>query len=153
MVYANGTFSELIAIRLDPGDDVYNAILNHCRTHHIRSGVLYALHGSLRRAEYCTVSPRPDLPTQYGYTEPLVHDDICELLSGSGTVTHEEDGTINLHIHCVFSDRTGRAFGGHLVPGNQVLLVTEVVLGVVRDMELIGIRNETGGVLFTPQCL
>jgi len=150
MIAAHGTFSEIVVIRLDPGEDVFEGILRYCKEHAIKNGVLLALHGSLKKASFFNVVPKPDLAMQYGYTDPMILDDICELIGGSGTVTHEEDGTINIHVHCSYSDRGGKAWGGHLIPGNEVLLVAEIMIGVVKGAEMLGIRNETGGVLFTP---
>lgn len=151
MIFANGITKKIAVIRLDPGEDVLDSIVEYCRSHQIRNGVISAMHGSLSRAEYCTVSRVPELSTKYGYTAPIVYDDICELLNASGTVTHEEDGTINVHIHCCFGDSDGNVFGGHMVSGNKVLLVTEIAVNIIEDADMLGVRCETGGILFTPR--
>jgi predicted DNA-binding protein with PD1-like motif len=38
-----------------------------------------------------------------------------EVVSLIGDVAHGDDGLPHLHAHCVVADRTGRAYGGHLL--------------------------------------
>ena len=147
----NGTFAGVAAIRLDPGEDVFCSIRDYCREHNIRNGVILPMHGSLSRAQCFTVTHLPETSQKYGYSEPLVYEEICELLGGSGTITHEENGTINIHVHCAFGAEDGHTFGGHMTPGNKVLLVTEVVIGIIEDIDLIGVRVGTDGLRFIPR--
>jgi len=46
------------------------------------------------------------------------------------------DGSPRIHCHVVFSDREGKAFGGHLMRG------TEVFVGEVHLVEVDGVRLE-----------
>ena len=62
-------------------------------------------------------------------------DEELEIVSCSGNFG-VLDGRPRIHCHIVFSDREGRAFGGHLIRG------TEVFVGEVHLVEVDGVRLE-----------
>ena len=96
--------------------------------------------------------PKETARMGFGYGDPIVLEGAIELVSGAGMVCHNDKGEVMLHIHVALSDVTGAGYGGHLIPGNEVLLTTDVVLGVVEGVEMLRLYDEqTDLVQFDPQ--
>ena len=101
METAKGTLAEVITIRLEPDSDVLKGIEEACRKYDLKNGVIISGLGSLRRAEYFNPLSFPDGRVAYG--DPIIREEILELVSISGIVCHDEDGTISPHVHVTLS--------------------------------------------------
>ncbi len=134
METAKGTLAEVITIRLEPDSDVLKGIEEACRKYDLKNGVIISGLGSLRRAEYFNPLSFPDGRVAYG--DPIIREEILELVSISGIVCHDEDGTISPHVHVTLSRNDGSTVGGHLGYGSLVLATTDLVLGRIEQVDM-----------------
>jgi predicted DNA-binding protein with PD1-like motif len=98
--------------RLPHGSDLLASLTGFCEQNHIQHGGVRAL-GALSRAVVAFYDQKEQV-----YHE-VAFDDEVELLTLAGNVSLK-DGRPFVHAHVVLADRTGRAFGGHLVNGCTV---------------------------------
>ena len=152
METAEGRLGKAIAVRLRPGADVLLGLTEACRRYNINNGVILSAIGSLDGVSFCNVDYLPGSKAGYGYTETLRLEGPIELTGASGIICHDKENNTNLHIHITLSDKTGKAYGGHLTEGTKVLLTTDVVLcaveGIVMGREF---NDELGVPLFAPR--
>ncbi|GAA4012449.1 hypothetical protein GCM10022408_26480 [Hymenobacter fastidiosus] len=113
------------ALRLRPGDDLRRQLLAFTEQHRIRAGAMVTCVGSLT-----TTTLR--LANQPG---PTVYKGHFEIVSLVGTLS-----TNGSHLHLAVADSTGRTIGGHLLDGNIVYTTTELVIGVLEELDF---RRET----------
>ena len=152
METAGGRLGRVIAIRLRPGTDVLLGLTEACRRYDINNGVIISGIGSLDGVRYCNVDYLPGSKAGYGYTDTLTLTGPIELTGASGIICHDSEGNVNLHVHITLSDKTGAAFGGHLVEGTRVLLTTDVVIGEIEGIIMGREYNDELGVpLFAPR--
>ena len=153
MEMAEGRLGRVIALRLKPGTDVLLGLTEACKRAGINNGVILSAIGSLDGVSYCNPV---ELPTKagYGYGEVLHLTGPIELTSGAGIICHDDEGTINLHVHMDLCDRHGNAHGGHLVEGTKVLLTLDAVIAEVEGIDMRRkYNNELGVPLLAPQQL
>lgn len=67
--------------------------------------------------------------------EGLYSDKPFEISSCTGNISVKNDKSI-VHLHIVVSDREGKSFGGHVMPGTQVY-AGEFMIQVFRGEDLI----------------
>lgn len=98
--------------RLVHGADLLEELQNFCRSHNIRSGRISAI-GAVQKARlgYYNQQAR-----RYHFNEI---DRPLEIIGLSGNISLR-DGEPMVHAHLTLADEKGRAFGGHLAPGNIV---------------------------------
>jgi predicted DNA-binding protein with PD1-like motif len=113
------------ALRLRPGDDLRQQLLQFAEHHHLKAGFVLTCVGSLT-----TTTLR--LANQEGPTEYKGHFEIVSLV---GTLS-----TNGSHLHLSVSDSTGRTIGGHLLAGNRVYTTAELVIGEMPELDF---RRET----------
>ena len=153
MEMAEGRLGRVVALRLKPGTDVLLGLTEACKRAGINNGVILSAIGSLDGVSYCNPV---ELPTKagYGYGEVLHLTGPIELTSGAGIICHDDEGTINLHVHMDLCDRHGNAHGGHLVEGTKVLLTLDAVIAEVEGIDMRRkYNNELGVPLLAPQQL
>ncbi len=143
---ASGVLKRVVAARLSPGEDLLAGIESICRSYSINSGVILSGIGSLRAARFFDPVELPGVKAGYGYSKPLEEPGPIELVSSSGCVCSGEGNEPLLHIHCCFSDASGRAFAGHLIEGNLVLLTADLVIGEFGGIEMARRFDEDLGV-------
>ena len=147
---AAGKIERIVALRMTPGSDVLAGIIETCEKYQIKDGVIISALGSWRKVTFCNPT---DLPNgKVGYGDPTVFEGNFELLSLSGIICHDTDGKILPHAHLTISDEKGNAYGGHLMPGCEVLLTTDMVIGAITGIEMGRRMDEELGVpLFFPK--
>jgi predicted DNA-binding protein with PD1-like motif len=148
-----GTLSSRAAIiRVLPGFDVIEGIEEACRKLGITSGAIISCIGSLQRASVMIAVPLNN-KVGAGYSEPIKLEGPLELLSGQGTIGREEEGNISIHMHVVISDKEGHLHGGHLVKGqNPVLITCEVMLARIEGIRIVrGYDPEIDMQVFLPK--
>ena len=151
---AQGKLGRVIVVRLRPGADVLLSLEEACREHNITNGVILSAIGSLDGVAYCNPVELPEIKAGYGYGETLHLTGPIELTSASGIICHDDEGTINLHVHMDLCDRHGNAHGGHLVEGTKVLLTLDAVIAEVEGIDMRRkYNNELGVPLLAPQQL
>ena len=136
--FLEGTLSTLaVIIRVLPGSDVIEGIEEVCQNLGIKSGAIISCIGSLQRSSLMFVVPLNN-KVGGGYGDPKVLKSPCELLCGQGTIGQEEGGEITVHLHGVVSDKEGHLHGGHLVKGeNPVLITCEVMVAQMEGINII----------------
>ena len=149
---AKGKIQDVVAFRLPPGTDVLQGILEVCKQYDIKNGVILSALGSWKKAAFCNPITLPNGKSGYGETTILDGNGFYELLSFGGMISHDDRGNILPHIHLTISDERGSAYGGHLVEGCEVLITTDIVIGILDDI-IMGRRfDEAAGVpLFAPR--
>jgi len=150
--YGKGKFGRVFPVRLKTNTDVITGLLKVCLDSDIKYGaVLYAI-GSLRKLTYQVLDVNPKDPLGASYGAPIQVPGPIELISAHGSI-FQSDGKTALHLHGTFSDKTGNAFGGHVVAGgNPVLATLEAVIGEIDGVEILRQPDaEAGRSLYTPQ--
>lgn len=125
MLIQSTTINRLVLVRLDPEDDLLEALRAAVLRAGIRSGMIVNGVGSLSRYRVHVVD-RPSLPTQDAFFEG---EGPYDILSITGLIL---DGRV--HAHITFSN-TERAMGGHLEEGCTVLTFAIVALAETPDVE------------------
>ena len=134
---AEGRLGRVIVLRLKPGMDLLESLQAACERYQLHNGVILSAIGSLGCVRYCDVEALPAKKCGYGYGRVLELNDTIELTGASGVVCSDAEGNINLHVHICLSDKTGRAYGGHLVQGTKVLMTADIVLGEIEGVSML----------------
>ena len=151
MKYASGGIKKIYAIRFEPGEDVMLSLQKFCQDNGIGNGVVLSGIGSLRGCSYFDPSELPDKPGLYGYSDAIELPCPIELISLSGIICTESDGSVSLHLHGGFADEKGNQYGGHFKEGNYVLTTVEMVVGEIEGIAMTrGIDPERGVPVFAP---
>jgi predicted DNA-binding protein with PD1-like motif len=122
-----GEISRVIVDRFETGDDILERLNELVRQHQVTAGSFTAL-GAVERA---TVG----YFTGNGVYSNISLQGPLEILSCVGNVSLRE-GTPFVHAHITLSDKEGRAFGGHLLPGCEVGATFELTLYSYDDIKL-----------------
>ncbi len=152
--YGTGKFGRVFPTRLKTQTDVITGLMQVLLERNVKYGaVLYGI-GSLRKVTYQVLDANPDDPLGASYGDPIELPGPVELISAHGSI-FQSDGQTALHLHANFSDKTGNAFGGHVVTGgNPVLATFEAVIAEIEDVDIIRqMDEEAGRSLYTPQGL
>jgi len=135
-MYSQGHISKVVVIRISPGSDVIEGIAEACKTLNIKSGSVISCIGSLRRTSFMIAVPLNN-KIGAGYGNPIRVEGPIELLSGQGTIGQEENGELFVHLHAVVSDKDGCLHGGHVVKGeNPVLITCELTVAHIEGIQL-----------------
>lgn len=119
---------QTLPIRLNPGEDLRNAIEAavrgaNCRAAFVLSGIGSLSNAGLRFA---------------GAEQPRRLTGDMEILSLSGTVAFNgtgEGARSSSHLHMALSTASGEVFGGHVAPGCTVRTTAEVLLALLPEWE------------------
>ena len=134
-VFPGGRIAEVVALRLDRGEDVLDSIEKAARDHGIHTGVVISGIGTLDQAtlHHITTTTYPsknEFPTFEG---PI------ELLSIDGIIAD-----FNAHLHTCISIKD-KTYMGHMEPGCRVLYLAEIVIAKLDGVKLTRTENpETG---------
>lgn len=110
---------ETVALRLQPGSDLRQSLLNYCITQRIEAALILGCVGSLRNAEIRFAENSQGTRLEKAF----------EILSLSGTLSLHGG-----HFHITVADSQGQVIGGHLLNGSHVHTTAEVVLGIIPGM-------------------
>ncbi len=134
--YQQGTVTKMVIIRVHPGADITEQIIEICRNLGITSGCITSCIGSFQRASFMVAVPMPN-KIGAGYSDPIVMEGPIELVTAQGFIGTDDEGEYFVHLHGMLSDGKGNAFGGHLVKGACPILVTcEIMISVVEGLRL-----------------
>ena len=90
---AQGTLSQVIAVRMKPGTDFLEGLDEVCQRHNIRNGVILSCIGSLKEVRFCNPVELPEKKAGYGYGEALHLTGPIELTSATGVICHDDQET------------------------------------------------------------
>ena len=121
------SIKNLIAIRLNPGDDILASLNEAVKNNNIKNAVILCGLGSARSHHYHVVSTREN-PPENVFTKA---DKASDIVNINGCVINGR-----VHAHIIHSDKD-IAFGGHLEPGTEALTFAILVLGEV-DYDFTG---------------
>lgn len=126
MDYGCGKLERVVVVSVFPGEYLLETIKDVIRREHIEHGIVLSSFGTLSEVHlhWVTTTGFPPVEHFAKYEGPF------ELLSLSGIIVHGEP-----HIHAVVSNVQG-AYGGHLEPGNKVLYLCEVAIGVLTEISM-----------------
>jgi hypothetical protein len=124
--FAGGQMAEVIALRLDQGEDVLESISAAARERDVHTGIVLSGIGTLDRARlhYITHTGYPPKDQFTTYEGPI------ELLSIDGLIA---DYTPHLHT-CISIGET--TYMGHLEPGCRVLYLAEIAIARLAGLRL-----------------
>ncbi len=121
---------KVVPLRLQPGDDLRQALETWMGEQEEQAGCLISAVGSLSVAE---------LRFAGAAAATTIRGDL-EILSLSGTLS--ADGA---HLHIAVADSKGAVFGGHLSPGSLVRTTAELVLGLLAEWQFRRERDPATG--------
>ena len=123
--------------RLARGEDLLHGLVQRVHAAKILSGYIWAV-GTLD----CSAFRSPGSKPQVTLDGPL------EIVTCTGNVSQKNSRSV-LHLHMGVADRKGRVHGGHVVPGNRVV-VLEFCVAEFSGPPLVRERdNELGLDLWT----
>jgi uncharacterized protein len=108
--------SRLWVLRLRPGDDLVDSIMEFARKHSIHAGGIVTCVGSLDHA-------RLRFANQNEYEDLDAKGKHFEIVSLVGTFS-----TSDRHLHLALANEQGAVFGGHANSGNRVYTTAEIIL-------------------------
>jgi uncharacterized protein len=108
--------SKLWVLRLHPGDDLVDSIMDFARKHSINAGGIVTCVGSLNHA-------RLRYANQNDYENLDSKGQHFEIVSLVGTFS-----TTERHLHLALANEQGAVFGGHAGSGNKVFTTAEIII-------------------------
>ena len=121
---------KVVPLRLQPGDDLRQALESWMGEQEEQAGCVISAIGSLSVAE---------LRFAGAAAATTIRGDL-EILSLSGTLS--ADGA---HLHIAVADSKGDVFGGHLCPGSLVRTTAELVIGLLPEWQFRRERDPATG--------
>jgi len=121
---------EVHCLRLLPGQDVLEELLNFCGRHSISAAIILTCVGSTGQT---TLRPA-------GVPSPKIFQGKFEIVSLTGTL-----GCSGHHLHMSISDEECRTFGGHVLKGCLVRTTAEIALGVLPQLRFTRPVDERTG--------
>ena len=138
MEYHHGPgIAEVIALRLDEGDDIQACVEQVARERHLQGGAVISGIGTLKRARLHMVQTT-GYPPREGFldlTGPI------EVSAIHGIIANGQP-----HLHITIADHEGQAYAGHLEPGCVTLYLCEIVIVWFADLPLQRVRNSETGI-------
>lgn len=130
-VFSGGRLTEVLCLRLDQGEDVFESIERVAREHDIHTGVIISGIGTLDRARLHYIT-HTGYPPDNEFPE---HEGPIELVSMDGIIA---DYTPHPHTSISIGDET---YMGHLEPGCRVLYLAEIAIGRLEGVRLCRREN------------
>jgi predicted DNA-binding protein with PD1-like motif len=107
---------------LAQGVDLIDGILGECRKHGIRSGKVTCI-GSLQKVGYVLFETGEDgMPTGYG--KEMEIKNIVEMIQCTGFICEDENGELDLHLHGIVIEESGKISAGHFLRKKNPALIT-----------------------------
>lgn len=150
---ALGQFGRVIAARLLPRTDLVEGIERICEDYEIKYAFVNCSIGSLEKATFMIVAPKPEAKIKAGYTAPFELPGPIEFLGGHGIVCKGANGERVTHFHGVISDQFNHVYGGHFVKGkNPILATMDLIISEVKGVKLLRkYDEETNLINFAPE--
>ncbi|MEW5720490.1 MAG: PPC domain-containing DNA-binding protein [Chloroflexota bacterium] len=126
MEFASLTVKKMHILRIDPGEDVLDAVKRFLKEANVKQAVMTAGYGTLAKYHlHWVASNRLPIERRYGRGEGGI-----EVLALNGIVVDGEP-----HLHVALGTPEG-AFGGHLEPGCIVYALFEAFFAEVEGVTL-----------------
>jgi predicted DNA-binding protein with PD1-like motif len=121
---------KVVPLRLQPGDDLRQALENWMGEQEEQAGCVISAIGSLSVVQ---------LRFAGAVEATTIHGEL-EVLSLSGTLS--ADGA---HLHIAIADSRGAVIGGHLCTGSLVRTTAELVVSLLPDWQFRRVRDPATG--------
>lgn len=127
-------FEDVIVLRLETGDDIYDSIVEVCEKQQVKLGSVTGFGG----LEYLKVGVWNNEKDNY---DCLVRENInMEMLNLTGNISLKE-GTVNVHMHVTAADNEFHVFGGHLMKGTVQNLAEILIYPSKGEVHRIPVKN------------
>lgn len=123
-----GRPSRVIVARFDNGRDVLDGLNELVRKNQVNAGSLTAI-GTVEKASV-------GFFLGDGQYSTVAIDGPLEIVSCFGNVSVKDNQPF-VHAHIILSDRNGRTYGGHLMPGCLVDATLEVTVQAYDGIDLV----------------
>ncbi|RLI51513.1 hypothetical protein DRO61_02310 [Candidatus Bathyarchaeota archaeon] len=133
----SGTIIKAIAVKIEPGKDLLECLVNIVNKLEVKTGVILSAVGSLEKCKLRNVKRFPSsFPIRR--TDRLYSsiEGPLEILSLSGNISQSETGKTIIHAHITVSyvkDKEIIVLGGHLIEGNMTYVMVEIF---ILDLDL-----------------
>jgi predicted DNA-binding protein with PD1-like motif len=127
----------LIFIRLFPGEDINQGIIEACNKHEVKSAVVLSGIGQLKNVKLGYFKTKGDY-------SPEIFKNPIELISLTGNICKQDKDYI-LHNHVALGDENKQLIGGHLIEGS-VKITAEIVL-LKNSIDLTRKLNKETGLM------
>ena len=128
---------DLIFIRLNQNEDLYESLKEICAACKLKVGVLISAIGMLKQAEL-------NFFAGTGRYSPVLFPEPMELVSMTGNIILQ-DGEYNFHFHAVLARRNKETVAGHLSKG-KVNVTNELVI-LKTDVPAARKLDESSGLM------
>ncbi len=128
---------DLIFIRLNQNEDLYESLKEICTACKLKVGVLISAIGMLKQAEL-------NFFAGTGRYSPVLFPEPMELVSMTGNIILQ-DGEYNFHFHAVLARRNKDTVAGHLSKG-KVNVTNELVI-LKTDVPAVRKLDEATGLM------
>lgn len=135
-VAASGKHGNVIAARIERGEDVINSIIELIKENGFNSGTVTGI-GSLNSATVMWAKstdltlPGGEISVSYTMDGPV------DLGYGWGMFGTDVDGTVILHFHAIIMDKEGNMRCGNLQAGSaKVMATVDIVIQELVDLEV-----------------
>ncbi len=145
MIRESYHYKRTIIGKIPCGEDLYNALSKIAQEENITVGRITGLGATtFGRVAYYNQSTR--IYETLEFSEPM------EILSCFGNITLRDSKPF-VHVHLVMSDKDGKTFSGHLLPGT-ILFACEIFIDEFEGALLErGFDEQTGLFLWKEHCL
>ena len=134
---SSGTITRAIAVKIEPGKDLLECLVNIVNKLEVKTGVIVSAVGSLEKGKLRNVKRFPaSFPIR---RIDRLYSSIkgpLEILSLSGNISQNETGKTIIHAHITVSyvkDEEIIVLGGHLIEGNLTYVMVEIF---ILDLDL-----------------
>ena len=121
---SEGKIGKIVFYRISEDEDLLEALKKRAKKSMIKSG-FFILIGSLKKAKL-------GFYKEGKYQEIFIEKPL-EIASCMGNISVTESEDLVIHAHLVVSDKNGKCYGGHLLPGCKVAVTAELTL-----VEIVG---------------
>ena len=133
---AEGRAGRLLIVRLRPGSDFILGLKQGCQEHNIINGYIGTCMGSLMKARFIYGVPDETLKSGAGFGPEQHIGHLCEFMAAQGTICHDDQGEVLVHVHGLFVD-FGTVRAGHFdQPGNIVGTTMEIAIQEVLGIDM-----------------
>jgi len=121
MLVDKTSIKNIFVVRMNPGDDILEALGEAVKKNNIKNALILFGFGSARSYHYHVVTTRENPPENAFSKE----DKASDIITVNGYVINGR-----IHAHIGLSDKD-KAYGGHLESGTQVLTFLNIVMAEV----------------------
>jgi len=136
----------IIIGRIPRNKDLITGIKEVCKGYGVRHGYIAGIIGSLKNARFVYAIKDEKANMGISYSEPVVLNGPLEILAGQGIIGLEETDELTVHLHMLVSDEKMRVYGGHIIDGENAVLVTaEIIIHEIDRVENRRVYDEDTG--------